>query len=713
MRLNRLLISLLTFVLGAGELFARTTKLHGTPVEHLKEKVRDKGKISVLVGVRLDAAFVPEGGLGEEDRRGQRDKIRKAQEKVLRKLAKLAERDVARFDSIPHMLVTVDADALDALAGDDDVVRIDDEKVLRPILADSTAQVEAPYMWNTSGIQATGAGYSVAVLDSGIQKDHPFLQQNGTTSKVISEACYSRNNSSNSWSSLCTSSQTQGLTSSTDPGSAAPCSGYGVICEHGTVIAGVAAGRNGSYQSVSFDGVAKGADIVAIKVVTLAPVGSSSIPVAFEGDLIRALLRVDAIRTSASIASVNISFAIESDTATGWPYAVTQAERASNCDGGSEDGTYPGPNPGSSHSAMYDAVATLRSNNVLVVGGTGNTRGNRVAYPACVPNFIAVGAVHKNDIPWHVSSTQGTNSGAAMDLWAPGAGFSSGGSGPGANGILSSIPGSTYAAYPGTSLAAPHVAGAIAVLKQASPSSTAQQIFEALRDSGPIVTDSLNSIGKHRLDLKRAYYRLVDSSAPSQPSLTIKTTGSTSVELTWTASTDAESPIDYYVIERRTTYSSNAEAGWTTVTTRPNADPYTYTGAAADTVSEYRVKAVNMAGRVSASNRDITAMKVFSTDLLILGQHIIDLREAANRVCTYAGASLCSQTPFPGNYTDQLTALRNENAIYAARFTDLQTSLATLRSSLGLPAITWYSPAPASSLLIKVQYLDELRNAVN
>src|SRR6185369_377978 len=144
--------------------------------------------------------FVPEGNLNARARNAQRDRIRRAQGNIERKYGHAA----IAFESIPHMLMTVDRHMLEAMSKDGDVARVDVEKVMTPILADSAPQVEAPYLWNTVG--ATGAGYSVAVLDSGVESTHSFLQQNSTTSKVVKEACFSRNDSSSSFTSLCTSS---------------------------------------------------------------------------------------------------------------------------------------------------------------------------------------------------------------------------------------------------------------------------------------------------------------------------------------------------------------------------------------------------------------------------------------------------------------------------------------------------------------------------
>jgi len=46
--------------------------------------------------------------------------------------------------------------------------------------------------------------------------------------------------------------------------------------------------------------------------------------------------------------------------------------------------------------------------------------------------------------------------------------------------VFSSVPGNQYATYQGTSMAAPHVAGAVAVIKQAHPDWTPEQIKQAL-----------------------------------------------------------------------------------------------------------------------------------------------------------------------------------------------------------------------------------------
>ena len=55
--------------------------------------------------------------------------------------------------------------------------------------------------------------------------------------------------------------------------------------------------------------------------------------------------------------------------------------------------------------------------------------------------------------------------------------------------ITSSYPGNIFQTIQGTSMAAPHVAGAIAVLKQAAPAATVTELLDALRNNGLATAD--------------------------------------------------------------------------------------------------------------------------------------------------------------------------------------------------------------------------------
>jgi hypothetical protein len=66
----------------------------------------------------------------------------------------------------------------------------------------------------------------------------------------------------------------------------------------------------------------------------------------------------------------------------------------------------------------------------------------------------------------------------------------------------------TYGYLSGTSMAAPHVAGAWAVLKSAKLSASVTEALNALVDSGLSITDARNGIAKQRMRLDLAVYRL-------------------------------------------------------------------------------------------------------------------------------------------------------------------------------------------------------------
>ncbi|MFD2349168.1 S8 family serine peptidase [Nonomuraea ferruginea] len=87
-----------------------------------------------------------------------------------------------------------------------------------------------------------------------------------------------------------------------------------------------------------------------------------------------------------------------------------------------------------------------------------------------------------------------SNRGALLDLFAPGVT------------IESSVPDDTYASMSGTSMSAPHVAGAFAVMKQAYPALDAAQILRRLQETGRSVVYSAYSrrVGTPRIDLGRA-----------------------------------------------------------------------------------------------------------------------------------------------------------------------------------------------------------------
>ncbi|WP_162176309.1 S8 family serine peptidase [Candidatus Magnetobacterium casense] len=85
-----------------------------------------------------------------------------------------------------------------------------------------------------------------------------------------------------------------------------------------------------------------------------------------------------------------------------------------------------------------------------------------------------------------------SNSAGFLSLLAPG------------SSINSSVPGGGYDTWNGTSMAAPHVAGAWVILKQLTPSATVTDILNILVSTGVTITDARNGISKPRIQIDRA-----------------------------------------------------------------------------------------------------------------------------------------------------------------------------------------------------------------
>lgn len=216
---------------------------------------------------------------------------------------------------------------------------------------------------------------------------------------------------------------------------------------HGTNVSSITAG------------VAPGAKILALDVFTGG--GASST------DIISAINWAVANKATYGIASMNLSLG-----------------------GGSS--TVP-----CSSDAMGIALGTARAAGIAPVVASGNNGyTNAISAPGCAPAAISVGAVYDANVGGlGFSSCQDpttaadkvtcfSNSASFLTVLAPGALIAAGGY--------------TMA---GTSQAAPHVAGAMAVLRAAFPAETVDQLVARMTSKGKPVADARNGITKPRLDL--------------------------------------------------------------------------------------------------------------------------------------------------------------------------------------------------------------------
>ena len=223
-------------------------------------------------------------------------------------------------------------------------------------------------------------------------------------------------------------------------------------------------------------GIAWGAKIIAIQVFTsindagFCGGGPSNNPcvATFPSDQILGLERVKFLHDNniitETIVSVNMSLG-------GGAYSSVSACEA--------DGMNP---------ARKAAIDNLKSLNIATVAASGNSGSSTTMIaPACISTAVSVGSTTKGDI---ISSFSDTPS--FLDLLAPG------------QSITSSILSNAYGPKDGTSMAAPHVAGAWAIIREKSPESSVDQVLAALKNNGVSVLDPRNSLTFPRIDLDDA-----------------------------------------------------------------------------------------------------------------------------------------------------------------------------------------------------------------
>ena len=375
--------------------------------------------------------------------------IARAQESLLSQLASYEVSDVTQFRYVPYVALKVDKAGLQHLLASSLVSSIEEDVPESIDLADSVPLIGAPNAWQQG---YSGAGMAVAILDTGVEATHSFL-----AGRVVAEACYSTTDASYEATSLCPN----GATEQTGAGAGINCT-IEDGCGHGTHVAGIAAGRG-----EEFSGVARDADIIAVQVFTRFDsddyCGSGPCALSFTSDQVRALEHVYELRTEYDIAAVNMSLGGSSGYTT-----------AAECDARN-----------SSRKAIID---TLRAAGIATVVSSGNeARTDAMAAPGCISSAISVGNTTKSDqVAWS------SNSASWLSLLAPG------------TSINSSDMNNTFRSRSGTSMAAPHVAGAWAVLKAKEPAASVSEILNILSGSGMRILDTRNGITKSRIQVDAA-----------------------------------------------------------------------------------------------------------------------------------------------------------------------------------------------------------------
>jgi len=408
-------------------------------ISNLFEKVSKEDSVRVIIEV--DTAFQPEGSLDSYNRvLDQRKNIKSAQDKLLKSLSNPDLTSLKKLKYSPFIAVSVDKNSLVELVTSPMVKSIQ-EDIKFKISLDSSVPLIGGDGAHDSGF--TGTGYTVAVIDTGVESTHSML-----SGRVVEEACF-------------TFGDIPGLTigcpntldEQIGAGSAVPCAH--ADCWHGTHVTGVAAGNG------VFDGVAKDSDIIAIQVFTVflddglcgGPGTAPCISADFF-DINQGLEHVFSLRGSYDIASVNLSIQ--------GPMYTTQC-----------DANYP---------IIKSSIDNLKSVGIATVVASGNSfMTDRLATPSCISSAISVGSttVASHGYPLNDDDVSSfSNSASFLDLLAPG------------EMIRSSYPGDLFSDQAGTSFATPHVTGAWALLKQKNSSLTVDEGLAILKNTGKSVLDS-------------------------------------------------------------------------------------------------------------------------------------------------------------------------------------------------------------------------------
>ncbi len=414
-----------------------------------------------------------------------------AERRDARRALRRAERATVmrEFDGTPGFAAMVNGNEIARLRATPGVVAVYEDEVSELSLADTTLLTGAQTAWS-AGVE--GSGTAVAILDTGVELEHPM-----TAAAVTASACFNQIVPGTS-TSLCPG----GVASVTNltGGSAGdscvednidPVNGIDG-CFHGTHVGSTSSGRTVSLSSGPISGVARQSDIIAVNVFAeFGPTncgGASACVLSWTSDQIAALDWLFVNRVALNLGAVNMS--------------LGGGRNFSSCD---------------STDPRTTVINNLRAAGVATVIASGNNGwSNSVSTPGCISTAITVGSTTKTDA---VSSF--SNSSSLVDLMAPGssilAAWQSEQPAPGNNCIAAGTPRAPgpdgfchwYSTSSGTSMATPHVAGAFAMLRAAFPAATVTDIENALESTGVGIFDSRNGLTIPRIQIDAAYNALL------------------------------------------------------------------------------------------------------------------------------------------------------------------------------------------------------------
>ena len=256
--------------------------------------------------------------------------------------------------------------------------------------------------------------------------------------------------------------------------------------------------------------------------------------------------------------------------------------------------------------ALDQACEDARAAGLILVAATGNDGEDSVSYPAKHSDVIAVGATNSSN-----SITSYSNTGTGIDLVAPG--------GEGINLIVQQTCDNPpacnsfdYYGFEGTSMATPHVAGAVALLLAygVSPDNVQDILQDSATDLGSSGYDTTYGYGL--LDIEAAFVSIGgDVTPPTNPTIKVYTGSNKSTELdadtrydeispyfSWSGASDTSGIAGYYVYFGTASYANPRTAG--TFQTGVN---YSASGLSGDDEDYYlKIKTKDIAGNTTATS---------------------------------------------------------------------------------------------------------------
>ena len=402
-----------------------------------------------------------------------------------------------KMQRIPWIAARISQKVLEKLRHHQHVAVIEEDIPIHASLTESGPQINGDRSYHTG---YTGTGINVAVLDTGIDTDHPDLQDS-----LVWEECFLSE-------APCPKT---GVSRASGPGSAEDNNG------HGSHVAGIITSDNETYR-----GVAPDAGIVAIKILDSGGNGSLS-------DLVAGLDWVADNHQTYNIRIVNMSlgsFVYE---------GICDAQGQS----------------------LADAANAVKAADIVLFAASGNDGAeSRIDIPACLSSVVSVGAVYDAIVgnqSWSACTDATTtpdqiacfsNVSTVLDLLAPGARITS----------ASRFGGTTVKS--GTSMACPHAAAMASLLLAVDPSLTPDDLLTLMSTTGRPLYDDRIDLWFPRIDITAALeidiaadpfahdFDYVTPGEHSSPTLfTIANTGITDI-LLGSLSLSGDTPIDFQIV---------------------------------------------------------------------------------------------------------------------------------------------------------------------